>query len=54
LQPDRLFCRRECLGRESWVPPVPGIYGWYFDRIPKGVPTLVGRHRKLSTWRHKF
>jgi len=40
LQPDRLFCRRECLGRESWVPPVPGIYGWYFDRIPKGVPTL--------------
>jgi len=40
LRPDRLYRRSECLGRESLVPPVPGIYGWYFDRIPEGVPTL--------------
>ena len=41
LRPDRLYRRAECLGRGSLVPSVPGVYGWYFDRLPEGVPRVA-------------
>lgn len=39
LRPDRLFTRDEVLARPCPVPVVPGVYAWYFERVPTGVPT---------------
>lgn len=39
LSPSRVFSRGEVLGRPSAVPKVPGVYAWYFDEVPPGVPT---------------
>jgi hypothetical protein len=34
LSPERLWRRHEVLSRPSPVPAVPGVYGWWFDRLP--------------------
>lgn len=39
LQPSRLWSATEILIRPSPVPKSPGIYAWYFDQAPPGVPT---------------
>lgn len=38
LRPGRLWSRDEVLERPSPVPAVPGVYAWYFDQTPEGVP----------------
>jgi hypothetical protein len=38
LQPERLVARAEVLGRPCPVPAAPGVYAWYFDEPPPGVP----------------
>ena len=44
LTPDQLTSRLEALSRPSSVPTEPGIYVWYFNVPPLGVPT-EGTHR---------
>lgn len=45
LEPRHLYSRAEVLGSQMRIiPPVPGIYGWYFDHPPSGVP-VSGCHR---------
>jgi len=44
LKPDHLTSRAEALTRPSPVPAGPGVYGWYFDVPPPGVP-LEATHR---------
>lgn len=45
LMDAQLFCTRDdALARPSVVPKEPGIYAWYFDVVPDGVP-LEGTHR---------
>lgn len=38
LAPTRMFTRTEVLTRPSPVPATPGVYAWYFDKVPHGVP----------------
>jgi hypothetical protein len=38
LNPERLYCRTEVLTRPSPVPKSPGIYAWYFNELPFGLP----------------
>lgn len=38
LAPKYMFTRTEVLARPSPVPSAPGVYAWYFDEIPDGVP----------------
>lgn len=38
LQPARLYTRLDVLARPSPVPARPGVYAWYFRRVPSGVP----------------
>ncbi|MGQ0846550.1 MAG: GIY-YIG nuclease family protein [Sporichthyaceae bacterium] len=38
LDPPRTYTRAEVLASPSPVPRTSGIYGWYFDEIPDGVP----------------
>lgn len=44
LKPDHLTSRAEALTRRTPVPAQPGVYAWYFDVPPPGVP-LEGTHR---------
>jgi hypothetical protein len=39
LRPNRLLSRAEVLSTPSPVPRLPGVYAWYFDQVPPGVPT---------------
>src|SRR6478672_2547016 len=39
LAPDHLFTAAEVLAKPSPVPKAAGVYAWYFDEIPPGVPT---------------
>ena len=39
LSPPHLFTAAEVLTKPSPVPKVSGVYAWYFDEIPPGVPT---------------
>ncbi|MGY1823282.1 GIY-YIG nuclease family protein [Geodermatophilus sp. SYSU D00079] len=34
LSPERLWRRDEVLSRPSPIPAVPGVYGWWFNRLP--------------------
>jgi hypothetical protein len=34
LKPERLWRRDEVVQRPSPIPAVPGVYGWWFDRLP--------------------
>ena len=38
LRQDPLHTRDEVLARPCPVPAIPGVYGWWFDEIPTGVP----------------
>ena len=38
LHPDRLTSGGEVLARPSPVPAAAGVYAWYFDQVPPGVP----------------
>ena len=39
LSPERLWRREEVLSRPSPIPAVPGVYGWWFDRLPVPLDT---------------
>src|SRR4051812_39064797 len=39
LRPARLWSAAEIVNRIAPVPRAAGIYAWYFDEIPPGVPT---------------
>jgi hypothetical protein len=39
LQPERLWRREEVLSRPCPIPAVPGVYGWWFDRLPVPLDT---------------
>ncbi len=39
LTPTKLWTRTEVLGRPCPVPTSAGVYAWFFDSFPKGVPT---------------
>jgi hypothetical protein len=47
LQPIRLWSAAEILVDFAPVPKSAGIYAWYFDEIPPGVPT-IGCHRTVD------
>ena len=38
LEPSRLWSRDEVLARPCPIPRESGLYGWYFSRVPVGVP----------------
>ncbi|MEP8849482.1 GIY-YIG nuclease family protein [Enterobacter hormaechei] len=37
--PEKIYSRVEVMGKPSPVPPVNGVYFWWFKEIPPGVPT---------------
>ena len=39
IRSPELHTAAQVLGRPSPVPAVPGVYAWYFDKVPNGVPT---------------
>jgi hypothetical protein len=47
LHPKRLYSAEDCLCRPSPTPPSPGVYAWYFDEVPPGVP-VDGCHQALG------
>ena len=50
INPQRLYSRSEVLSKPSPVPPVNGIYGWYFCEIPGITPNegcLVSGNKTL-------
>ena len=47
LHPVRLYSATDCLCRPSPIPTSPGVYAWYFDEVPPGVP-IEGCHRALG------
>ena len=47
LHPVRLYSAADCLCRPNPVPASPGVYAWYFDEVPSGVP-VEGCHRALG------
>jgi hypothetical protein len=49
LTPKRLWNRSEVLTRPSPVPRETGVYGWYFRRLPPGVPDTDCRRVNGST-----
>ncbi len=44
LAPSRVTTRSQVLSRPSHVPAEPGVYAWYLDVPPPGVP-VEGTHR---------
>ena len=47
LQPKRLYSAKDFLCRPCPVPTLPGVYAWYFDELPSGVP-IDGCHQALG------
>ena len=43
LSPERLWRREEVLSRPSPIPAVPGVYGWWFDRLPAPIDVSACR-----------
>lgn len=39
LNPEHVYSRAEATSRRSVVPARAGVYAWYFDDVPPGVPT---------------
>lgn len=39
LQPTILLTREEVLSKATVLPKAPGIYAWYFAKVPEGIPT---------------
>ena len=46
LHPMRLYSAADCLCRPSPIPTSPGVYAWYFDEVPPGVPVAA----VISAW----
>jgi hypothetical protein len=46
LAPNRLWSRTDVLERPCPVPPVPGVYGWFFREIPPDVPVEMCRQHE--------
>src|SRR6476661_680558 len=44
--PERLWQRDEVLSRPSPIPAVPGVYGWWFNRLP--APFDVSKCRQFD------
>ena len=44
LEPQRLWRRDEVVQRPSPVPAVPGVYGWWFNRLPAPID-IAGCHQ---------
>lgn len=38
LSPERAYSRDEVRASDSPIPQSPGVYAWYFDELPPGVP----------------
>ena len=38
VSPTVLLSRDEALNRTTALPKAPGVYAWYFDELPPGVP----------------
>jgi hypothetical protein len=38
LQPGRLYTAAEVRAKPCPIPAAPGVYAWYFGRVPAGVP----------------
>ena len=49
LNPGRLYARGEAMSRTSVVPARSGVYAWYFDEVPPGVPTEECRVGEFGT-----
>lgn len=49
LRPKTLAQAAAVLGHPSAVPSEPGVYAWYFDEVPPGVPT-DGCHQVDGSW----
>jgi len=47
VRPERLYRANEILIRPSPVPKSAGVYAWYFDELPPGVP-VEGCHQALG------
>jgi GIY-YIG catalytic domain len=47
LYPGHLYSAADCLCRPSPIPTSPGVYAWYFDEVPLGVP-IDGCHHALG------
>ncbi|WP_447002480.1 GIY-YIG nuclease family protein [Saccharothrix isguenensis] len=39
LSPERVYARQEAMSGTSLMPARSGVYAWYFDEVPPGVPT---------------
>lgn len=39
LRPEHLFSAQEVQAKPSPIPRLPGVYAWYFDEVPAGMPT---------------
>lgn len=48
LDPESLLTRAEVVSKPCPIPAVSGVYGWWFDRIPDGVPIAECVHRRGS------
>lgn len=49
LSPEQVYPRGEAMSRTSVVPARPGVYAWYFDEVPPGVPTEGCRVGEFGT-----
>jgi hypothetical protein len=49
LSPERVYSRVEAVSRGSVVPARRGVYAWYFDEVPPGVPTEGCRVGEFGT-----
>ncbi|KOV79969.1 hypothetical protein ADL03_35070 [Nocardia sp. NRRL S-836] len=49
LSPKRVVTRNEAVGRDSVVPAAAGVYAWYFDELPPGVPAEGCRTGEFGT-----
>ncbi|MFJ6673267.1 GIY-YIG nuclease family protein [Actinosynnema sp. NPDC091369] len=49
LSPERVYARGEAMSKGSVVPARPGVYAWYFDEVPPGVPTAGCRVGEFGT-----
>jgi hypothetical protein len=49
LSPERVFARDEAVGRGSVIPARAGVYAWYFDELPPGVPVEGCRTSEFGT-----
>jgi hypothetical protein len=47
-RPEVLHSRHDVLASPSSIPQAAGLYGWYFDELPPGVPISEGATSQSS------